>query len=171
MEAKKLLSKCVKERNGQKYFLLGLDREDKKVWLAEPSWDCEWYWGGLYLNAFTGSGNPESARDILYHYHVDSSLIGANNGDKTEGEYCSNPYSSKLLKETTFTYEEGWKLGELFRSFYILKESAGYFHTGGAHISSADVADRTRLDLWEEFNQKLIPKITEAIVVMLTPKA
>ena len=40
--------------NDKKYYLLGKRKEDnRKVWLEEGSWDCDWYWGLGYVEIFS----------------------------------------------------------------------------------------------------------------------
>ena len=38
---------------GHNYYLLGTYKDGKKYYIQEPTWDCGWYWGGIYINSFT----------------------------------------------------------------------------------------------------------------------
>lgn len=160
-------------------FLLGKDVEGKLMWLEEPKWDCGWYWGFGYVETYTNNSNPEKARDIASHSHV-SGLTGKFEYWDSEkqcfrlsSEYIHNIYDSPELVETTFTENEGWKLSELFREFYLLKEMAEYTHRNPAscNLTTSPVTqDPEKMAQWhKEINEVMIPLITAEILRMLTP--
>lgn len=154
----------AKEKNiklGREIYLLGIDSDGKKAYLSAPSWDCDWYWGFGYVSAY----NNRRA-DIFYHIHWDTSIVGANNSK--DGDYCTNPFDSKFFKSTAFTQDEGWELAELFKRFYLLKESAAMFEKGSVHISGNSKS--LERDSWaKEINKVLIPATTARILEILTP--
>ena len=45
--------------------------------------------------------------------------------------------SDPRLTETTFSKSEGWELCELFKRFYILRETADMYHNSSAHVSKS----------------------------------
>lgn len=49
---------------GDDYYLLGINQNNEKVWLKQPSWDCDWYWGLGYVQTF-----EENYSDIDMHTH------------------------------------------------------------------------------------------------------
>lgn len=154
---------------GRDMFMLGKDENGIKLWLQAPSWDCEWYWGFGYIQSMKSNRKPSVATDIDMHCHVDSSLLGKDNAK--DGSYCSNIYDAKMLHETAFDEREGWTLSELFESYYLLKKSAAFFGRGGSHITKNPLEESLKDEkLAARINQELIPKVTAAIIAMLTPK-
>ena len=137
-------------------YLLGEDEEGIKYWLEAPSWDCGWYWGFGYIETYQNNRKPSLARDIDGHQHAEGFYRKWWNSDEA------------ILKLTTFTEAEGWELSELFKRFEILKESAGLFGRGGAHVSgTSDYLKRE--DLAKEINEKIIPQITSRVIEILSP--
>lgn len=119
-----------------------------------PSWDCGWYWGFGYVMQYTNNTSS--------HEHIDSSFLCEN---------VVNLYDAKQLHKTSFSYVEGWKLTELFRQFYLLKEMAAFAgrERPNCHIASSVVAHGA-LSSWSgHINKVMIPAITEAIITILTP--
>ena len=178
-------TKCkLKKRKSHAFrkdiFLIGKDTEGKLVWLEAPTWDCSWYWGFGYIETYTNNTNPSIARDILSHSHIDG-LTGRHEYYDTEkqchrlsSEYIHNIYDSPKLVETTFTENEGWKLSELFKEFYLLKDMAEYTHRSPAscnYTTSPVTQDPEKMAAWhKEINEVMIPLITAEILRMLTPK-
>ena len=172
-------TKCRLEKRqdhafGKDVFLLGKNSEGQCIWLEEPRWDCGWYWGFGYLEIYTNHNSPSHSRDIQSHFHF-SGLVGEQEyydhekGCWRKGEYIHNPYDA--LSETTFTYNEGWKLAELFAEFYLLQKMADFTHKEkpGCHITTSPV-DHGDMKVWhEEINKIMIPKVTAEIMRMLTP--
>jgi hypothetical protein len=162
---------------GKDVFLLGKDEEGKTVWLEEPKWDCGWYWGFGYVETYTGN-HPSHSRDIQSHTHF-SSLVGAQEYYDTEkgcfrkGEYIHNVYDSPRLVETAFSYNEGWKLSELFRQFYLLQKMAEFAgrEKPNCHVTSDSGVDHGDMKEWSEhINKVMIPKITAKIMEILSPE-
>lgn len=149
-----------------KKYLMGKNQDGEKVWLETPSWDCGWYWGFGYLKTKSS------------HTHVDG-LTGKHEYYDTEkqcfrlsSDYVHNIYDSPKLVVTTFTSNEGWKLTELFRQFYLLKEMAEFTHKKrpGCHITTSPV-DHGSMVLWhQKINRVMIPKVADEIMRMLTPE-
>jgi hypothetical protein len=145
----KIIKKQTVIRNGKKYYLLGIRKKDnKKVWLEDFSWDCDWYWGGGYIEIFT-SNNPETARDIQEHTHFNILFL-------------ENPFYSWIdyFKASTLKEDEIWRLLDLMKQFYVLRDCAEVFQYGG-HIST----ERTK----EEINLEMAKKINEHIEKVIIP--
>lgn len=155
-----MLKKEKSHAFGKDVYLLGKDEDGIRYWLEAPSWDCGWYWGFGYIETYQENRSPEKARDIDCHSHADNFMC----------EYFTEWNGSKpILKESTFSEKEGWKLSELFRRFYTLKEAAGMFGRGGCHVSGTS-EDLKRVEWAKEINEKLIPQTTSEILNILTPK-
>jgi hypothetical protein len=83
--------------------------------------------------------------------------------------------SKPRLEETTFSESEGWELCELFKRFYTLRESADMFYRSGSHVSSSvlkSISQNEKEDkiISDKINQVMIPKVTDRILEILTPK-
>lgn len=169
--------------SNKKVYLLGKDKDGIKYWLIEPSWDCGWYWGFGYVETYNKGGkvDPSKCTDIDSHQHIDSSFMGQMEEydfDKkcsVKTDYVYNIYDAPLLFKTTFTKDEGWKLSELFKEFYLLREMADYCNKEpivGCNCTTVDeVNNNESVKGWyEEINNVMIPKITNEILKILTPK-
>ena len=167
MKKKRLLRKRTSSAFGKKIYLLGKGRDNRLLWLEEPSWDCDWYWGFGYVETYTNNKNPRDARDIDSHQHI-VNLLGE--GMRKDGDYCYNMFNSKIFKNTTFTAEEGWELTELFKRFYLLQKVAEYYWYGGAGVSTIEGFSRKNRKRANIINQKEIPEITKRILDMLSPR-
>jgi hypothetical protein len=145
----KTLKKQVVEKWGKKYYLLGIRKDNKKVWLEDFSWDCDWYWAGGYIEIFT-SNNPERAKDIQEHTHFDSLFL-------------KNPFDSWIdyFKASTLNEYEIWRLLDLMKQFYVLRDCAEVFLYGG-HMTSEG---RTE----EEINKEMADKINKHIEKVIIP--
>jgi len=148
-------------------YLLGQDKEGVKYWLEAPKFDCGWYWGFGYVETYTNNDNPSKAKDINSHSHIDSSFTGKINGS----EYIHNIYDCPTFELTTFDKNEGWKLSELFKQFYLLKDMAAFCHKElpGCHITTSPVNHGDLKDLNKRINEVMIPAITAKIIEILKP--
>lgn len=174
---KKLISKKTNNAFGKKIFLLGSDAEGTNYWLEEAKWDCGWYWGFGYVETYTNNKNPHKSKDIQSHSHIDSSFMGQMQKYDFEkkcsinSEYVHNIFDAPTLQETTFTEQEGWVLSELFKSFYMLKQSAGMFRNGGSNVTTNPCSELIKNEDWAKLiNQEILPLIFEKIYEILTPK-
>jgi len=148
---------------GKTNYLLGKNEEGQKVWLLAPSWDCGHYWGFGYVEIYN-----KLQTDLESHEHVNSSLLGMYNDKKRE--YCSNIFDARKFEGTAFTEKEGWKLSELFETFYHLKEQAEFYNLGGMHTSENPLANMLKnKDLADKINKELLPKVFDAIIAILSP--
>lgn len=159
------LEKATINSGKHKKYLMGKNQDGEKVWLKTPSWDCYWYWGFGYLET----------KDSFFHV---SGLAGKveywdaeNQYHRLTSEYIHNIYDSPILIETTFTSNEGWKLSELFKEFYLLKDMAEYTHRNPAscnYTTSPVTQDPEKMSEWHRYiNEVMIPMITTEICRML----
>ena len=177
--SKNKLKKRKSHAFGKDVYLIGKGTDGKLMWLEAPKWDCSWYWGFGYIEVYTNHAMPNQSRDITSHSHF-SGLVGEQEyydhekGCHRKGEYIHNVYDSPELIETTFTSKEGWDLSELFKQFYLLREMADYSSRtpAGCHLTTSPVEqDIEKMKGWHEYiNKVMIPKVTDAIIKLLSPE-
>ncbi len=156
----KLLKKRISKFHGKKIFLLGQDEHKINYWLVEASWDCDWYWGFGYIQTYTNNANPSIARDITTHDHAENFM----------SEYFTEwNNSNPILRKMTFTEKEGWELSELFKQYYLLRETAEYFYTGNCHVAKTSIKTFKKPELVQEINVIILPEIFSRIYEILTP--
>ena len=128
-----------------------------KVYLAKPRWDCGWYWGFGYLEAYTNNNNPHLSRDISCHTHVSSFGKDTNLHD-----------AFAEFKELTMTDDELWEFCDLMKSFYTLSAAAELFKGGCSNYSSKGKIDEMLLpDYVKNINQVILPKLFERVLNLL----
>ena len=138
----------MKKLFNEKGYLLGIDQDNKKVYLQTPSWDCGWYWGFGYIQQYNNRGS------MVSHIHFNGLFL------KKDIFTSFKDY----FKETTLQEKEIWTLLELMKSFYELKEIAELFGRGGSHITANPCKDILKDEnLSNKINKVLIPAIFEEI--------
>jgi hypothetical protein len=151
-----------------KKYLMGKNQYGEKVWLETPSWDCSWYWGFGYLTSKNSLTHVDGLTGRHEYYDTEKQC------HRLSSDYIHNIYDSPKLVETTFTLNEGWKLSELFKEFYLLKDMAEYTHRSPASCNlttSPVIQDPEKMAQWyKEINEVMIPLITAEILRMLTPE-
>lgn len=126
--------------------LLGRNNNEP-IYLSAPSWDCGWYWGFGYI------GNKNC------HYHVDGMEKGKNLYDAFK-EHFGN---TLMVRDSDL-----WTLAELFKTFYILKETAEVLGRGGAHLTTNPAKDVIiNKDETNRINEVVLPQIFEEIYKIL----
>lgn len=132
-----------------KKVLIGYNNNEP-IYLSPPSWDCGWYWGFGYL------GNKNC------HYHVDGLAKDCNLFDGFKKHF------GETLKVTD---KQLWTLCELFKTFYILKETAEVLGIGGAHYTNNPCKDLIiNKEEVERINNIVLPQIFEEIYKVLLAK-
>ncbi len=136
--------------------------DGENIYLSAPSWDCNWYWGFGYL------GNKNC------HYHISGlETIETYNFDaKAFTHERVNLYDGlkKHFGETFIVKEDAdiWKLAELFKAFYKLKDYAELCHTGGANMTSNPCKELLKnTDEETRINNIVLPQIFEEIYKVL----
>jgi hypothetical protein len=166
--SKKILANQIDHAFGKEVYLLGQDEYGTNYWLEEASWDCDWYWGFGYVETYYNNRLPSKSKGIDSHRHIDTSFIGKIDGHK---EYVHNIFNCPLLTKTTFTESEGWKLSELFETFYTLQSTAKIYHIGGSNTATnplSDVLKNTAAE--DQINKGLLPRVFEEVYKILSPK-
>lgn len=148
---------------GHKYYLLGTDKEGIKYFLEEARWDCDWYWGGGYVESFTNNRNPSCSRDINFHSHFDSMFL---NGNKNGFDMFKD-----FFAETPFKDGEIWKICELMKSFYVAREYSDMIYRGGAYYTSNPAKETImNKDEYTRINKVVIPTIMTELYKILEDK-
>lgn len=128
--------------------LIGKNNKEN-IYLSPPSWDCGWYWGFGYL------GNEDC------HYHVEGLAKDSNLFDGFKKHFGN----SLVVRDSQL-----WTLCELFKTFYILKETAEVLGRGGAHYTNNPCKDIIiNTDETKRINEIVLPAIFEAIYKILIP--
>ena len=154
------MKKEIKTFFGKKNYLLGIGEDNKKIWLVEPSWDCDWYWGFGYLETYT---RRFGQTDIDMHTHFD--CLGK---EKNQNYYDA---FKEYFKETTLADNEIWKLCDYMKTFYTLRKTAELFRHGNSwYTGQATIEELKRTDIENEINKKMLPKLFEEIDKLLTPQ-
>lgn len=155
--------KRVLNKFGKHYFL-GQDEHGTNYWLEEASWDCDWYWGGLYIHTFTNNKCPPLSRDISVHTHFDSLFFNKKENGHTE-------FIKLFHDKTPFTDSEKWKIMELAKAFYIAKQYAEVLYLGGAHYTENPVKDVIKSEEeYNRINKVVIPAILKELYKILSPE-
>ncbi len=142
-------------------FYLGV-LDGNPVWLEGEMWACDWYWACGYVESYTNKWSPNKARDVDCHQHIDGLFRDCPFWDMEKGE-------EKLQFLTPhLTQGERYKLGDLFKSMYALKEAAGVIGRGGSHITTVESFGPDK-DMAAKINQDLLPPIFAAIKDILSP--
>ena len=163
-------------RKSTKKWLLGRlkGKNQSIIYLEDFSWDCDWYWGGGYI------GNRSM------HTHFDGCFL---NSPDSRGHCLGNFFDRwtklpeylkgkdvKRIKNSVSVWEdlefflddaqydshEWWRIKDLFKQFYSLRESAEVFHNGG-HCSSVGRNEK-------EINYTMRDKINQHIYEVIIPE-
>ena len=141
---------------GNDYYLLGIDPDGIKYYLARPSFDCGWYWGGLYVETFSNNRVPEKSRDIESHLHFDSLFLQKYD--------CFNDF----FVSTPLEESERYKLFELAKTFYTLRQYADLVYRGNSNIAKNSCYDLIKNeDRYKEVVEKLLPAVISEIINLL----
>lgn len=146
---------------GKDTYLLGRGTDGRHYWLEQATWDCDWYWGGGYVETYTNDLVPSCSKDIASHSHFDSMFF-----NKKKNGYDN---FKDFFEETPFTDSEIWKICELMKSFYIAREYADMVHRGGAHYTTNPAKDIIKNDEhYNHVNKTVIPAIMEELYKVLS---
>lgn len=152
------MEKQVIEKFGKKYYLLGIRKEDnKKVWLEEGQFDCNWYWGIGYIEVF----NP-TYTDIEEHNRFDNLFLKNNIFDSFEDYF----------KETTINNNEIWQLLEFMKTIYQLRNMSDTIYLNGSYITKTNneieiFNEDIYKNMYNKINNDDIPKLLKEVYKML----
>jgi hypothetical protein len=173
---KTIIQKQKNHAFGIDIYLLGIDEQNKKLWLEAPKWNCGWYWEFGYVETYTNNKNPHLSKDIQSHSHI-SGFLGEQEKYDFEkkafvkGDFVHNLINYPKLNRATFTEDESWQLTELFKQFYLLKEMAEFCYKDlpGCNDTTSPVNHGDLSDWYDKINKVMIPAITAKIIEILTP--
>ena len=122
--------------------LLGYN-DNEPIYLKPPSWDCGWYWGFGYL------GNENC------HYHIDGLMKKSSLYDGFKNHF-GNTF---IIKESDI-----WLFSELFKTFYMLKETANILKSGSANYTTNPIKELIiNSSEVERINNIVLPQLFEEI--------
>jgi hypothetical protein len=144
----------------------------ENVYLEDFSWDCGWYWGGGYI------GNSK------FHAHFDGAFLDVpdirghslgnfvtpwtvlkdyQKGAKVLSNGCSvwEPLGT-FLDNPQYTENEWWRIKDLFKQFYTLRDAAQVFQYGG-HCSARGRSPA-------EINKVMAEQINNHIKTVIIPE-
>ena len=156
----------------RKWYLGNLKGTTEKVYLKDFSWDCGWYWSGGYVGNDNFHCNFDGcfldAPDIRGHplgnfvtpwtpkreYEGGERKVISNGAAVWEnlGFFLDNPQ---------YTTKEWWRIKDLFKQFYRLKEAAEVFQYGG-HCTSDGRSE-------QEINPEMAKAINKHIETVVIP--
>lgn len=140
---------------GKKNYLLGTDKNGRKLFLVEPSWDCGWYYGFGYVETYTNNTDPERSRDIASHNHFN--YLFGNNCNLYDG-------FKGIIKDSTLDDDEIWKLIDYMKTFYCLSETAEVLKRGYSHYSERAKLDIVKDEVYaERINKVILPELFKHI--------
>lgn len=146
--------------HGKKFYLLGQTADGEYFWLREPTWDCDWYWGLGYVETFSNNRHPERSKDITMHTHLNYLMEDKhlNWFDQFKAMFVYQP----------FTNDELWKLMEMMKSLYLMREYADFLCRGGCHYTSNPLAEKIKdTDERTRINEQLIPEVWKKVAVLM----
>ena len=171
-----MLEKRKAHAFGKDVYLLGMGKDGTLYWLEAASWDCNWYWGFGYIETYTRNECPNLSKDIQSYQHWDSFIVGKHESYNFEKkcwemsrDYIHHLNDNPEFEKTVLTDRESWKLAELMKRFYTLRETAELFHKGGAGISESD-DNLKNPEIEKEINEVLLPNIFSQVYDLLSPE-
>lgn len=153
---KEILEKEKIKVFGKTYYLLGKDIDGDEYYLQKATFDCDWYWGGGYIDTFN-----RTKTDITCHTHYDS-------GDINGYKFANYDDFNKAFEITTLTEKETWKFHELMRTFYTARKAMDMSHRGSSHITNNPLTELIKNDdIYNHFD-KVIQAINEELDKLLS---
>jgi len=141
-------------------FLLGINKDGKKVWIESGRFDCSWYWGFGYVEIYT-----HKYFDIETHTHFDGLFFNKHNIS------CWDAFK-EYFKETTLSDKEIWTLLEHMKTFYTLRSYSDMLHSNGSGITKNNIicnySDENKKE-YQRINEILIPEIMNHVYNLLKP--
>ena len=138
---------------------LGKDKDTaEEVYLNGFSWDCDWYYGGGYLSYYKG------IRQTV-HTHFNATFLNS----KINGEYGIWKSLDSFLNDAQFNEIEWWRIKDLYKQFYSLKNAAETFQFGGHCIGEGRNPKEINKDMADRINTHIqdviIPEIVKALKI------
>ena len=133
----------------KKEYLIGttlFENEPSDLYLVEPSWDCDWYWGIGYYKIANHTNSLQSHFDILFF------------NDSYENAF------DKFLRimDTTVLKNESevFTFMELMQSMYTARRYADMLHRGGSHFTTNPCKELIQNpEEYNRINKVIIPSL------------
>ena len=146
---------------GKTIYLLGKDLEGTQYYLEKPRFECGWYWGAGYVETYTNNKYPTMSRDIKSHQHFDTLFFKGPSHDFDNFK--------SFFVETPLNDKEIWKLMEIMKSIYTIKEYGELIYCGGAHYTSNPCGDIIKDDTeYKRINEVVMPALIDALDKILS---
>lgn len=156
------MEKVKKLIKGHQTYLLGKDADGIYHWLVAPSWDCGWYWGFGYVQAYSNNAHPEIARDIRSHQHFDGLFLLNRDVNAFDA-------FKEFFKETPLSDDEIWLLVDYMDSFYNLQKTSTIVGRGYSYYTSRSFLDEVKNgDMVNTINKIMLPAIFAKIDALLS---
>lgn len=138
-------------------YLLGIRKEDnKRVYLIEPTWNCNWYWGFGYIQTFI-------TRAIYDHQHFNSLFLEQEIFDSYKNYFI----------DLTLNDDEIWQLLGYMKEYYTMEKYAEFLQYGNHITSKAKnvLEEKNKVENDKEvyrINKILMPELFAKIDKLLT---
>lgn len=154
---KEVLEKEKTKIFGKIYYLLGKGIDGDKYYLQKATFNCDWYWGGGYIDTFN-----RTKTDISTHTHYDS-------GDINGYKFANYDAFNKAFEITTLTEKETWRFHELMRTFYTARKAMDMSHRGSSHITNNPLTELIKNDDVYTHFDNVIQAINDELDKLLSP--
>lgn len=128
------------------------------IFLYDFEWSCGWYWSGgsignkhfhchfddCFLKAPDPRGHPLG--DFVTPWNATEKATIIHNG----GSIWEN--LSTFLDEPKFDQDQWWRIKDLFKQFYILRDAAEVFQYGGHCTSAGRIEKEINPDMVKQIN-------------------
>ena len=133
----------------KKEYLIGttlFENEPSDLYLIEPSWDCDWYWGIGYYKIANHTNSMQSHFDILFF----------NDAHENAYDKFLRIMSATVLKNES----EVFTFMELMQSMYTARKYADMLHRGGSHFTTNPCKELIQNhEEYNRINKVVIPSI------------
>jgi hypothetical protein len=161
---------------------LGVTNYGDTVYLSGFSWDCDWYWGGGYLGNrnlhthFDGCflKSPDSRGHSLGNFYDPWTKLPDYLGEEdvkrlNNGAAVWENLDFFLSDCPEHLVKNWWRIKDLYKQFYTLRDAAGVFQYGGHCTGAGRNPDET--NIWQanlincHIETVIIPEIMKALGV------
>jgi hypothetical protein len=151
--------------------------EVRNVYLEDFTWDCGWYWGGGYIHVGKSAfchfdGCFLDVPDIRGHCLGNFVTPWSNKAGTIVKNGCSiwAPIELFLTDVPSHISRKWWRIKDLYKQFYILRQAAEVFQYGGHCSSEGRLPAEIDLERAKSLNTHLETVIISAIrEIMATP--
>lgn len=152
----------------EKTWYLGDTFDGKQVYIEDFKWVCNWYWSGGHIVGHDFSSHFDNC--FLKIPDVRGHSLGnfTTPANKTEKSKILQNYAAVwepldfFLDNAQYNEEEWWRIKDLFKQFYTLRDAAEVFQYGG------NCTPKNRNSL--EINKEMAAKINHHIETIIIPE-